>query len=363
MAPTRLLRQTLWLACLGVVSVPVIRGAPGGSKATPAPSLAKDIVHARAAWEADAGKVRELIGRLKESAGALTGLEDRISRQRGEIGDLEVRREAELEEKRRGQFCSGCGKTRTEILAQGDRFPHPGQHERPATPEELKAVEEKYAARLAPLRKQLQSMQEEQLQRQHMLNNAKHAFDVQIPLLHLNIRKEQDLRITAWGYEKDALERALTDLQDRVAAAKEAAGGKDADAARSHQTVLRNLHKQFVDTLRRAGREHAGAEHDADTFMRAAKNALAGLADLAAPLPKKFGLPGGWFMGQQITNTARPISIYLKPVEGFAEPVLEEAEAEAGAGASGTDGADAGKDDALPGGKSKQSMKDFMEGK
>jgi hypothetical protein len=45
-----------------------------------------------------------------------------------------------------GNFCTGCGNTRSEILKTGSQFPHPGQSIRAATPAELEALERKYDA-------------------------------------------------------------------------------------------------------------------------------------------------------------------------------------------------------------------------
>jgi len=44
---------------------------------------------------------------------------------------------AKMEEYRNGLFCSGCNQTKSEILAKGETFPHPGQHEIRPTPQQI----------------------------------------------------------------------------------------------------------------------------------------------------------------------------------------------------------------------------------
>ena len=48
---------------------------------------------------------------------------------------------SKLEEYRSGLFCSGCGQTKSEILAKGEQFPHSGQHIIAATPQQIAAKE------------------------------------------------------------------------------------------------------------------------------------------------------------------------------------------------------------------------------
>jgi len=48
------------------------------------------------------------------------------------LAELRANRDSDLEDFRHGAYCSGCGKTRSQWLAEGQPFPHPG--ERPVTP-------------------------------------------------------------------------------------------------------------------------------------------------------------------------------------------------------------------------------------
>jgi predicted Fe-S protein YdhL (DUF1289 family) len=92
---------------------------------------------------------------LRSLIGAYGGLcrkydeRDRLARDLAKrIVQLEESKEAKLEEYRQGLFCSGCGKTRSEILAKGESFPHPGQHVISATPEQIAAKERELNAEI-----------------------------------------------------------------------------------------------------------------------------------------------------------------------------------------------------------------------
>ena len=75
---------------------------------------------------------------------------ERLAKRIAELGPqlaaLRQKMESVLDEYRRGQFCSGCGKTRSEILAAGQTFPHPGQTVIRATPEQIAAKEREMQA-------------------------------------------------------------------------------------------------------------------------------------------------------------------------------------------------------------------------
>lgn len=58
-----------------------------------------------------------------------------------EIAAFVARKERLLEEYRNGLFCSGCNKTKSEILAKGETFPHPGQSIIRPTPAQIAAKE------------------------------------------------------------------------------------------------------------------------------------------------------------------------------------------------------------------------------
>jgi hypothetical protein len=76
-----------------------------------------------------------------------------------EIRQKAAEKERKLAEMREGQFCSGCGQTRSEILAKGEQFPHPFQRIIAATPEQLANAARQFDDEIKRLYSELQSLQ------------------------------------------------------------------------------------------------------------------------------------------------------------------------------------------------------------
>ena len=76
------------------------------------------------------------IEKLDSDALSLAAKLDRLTREKAEI----------MEEYRNGLFCSGCNKTKAQILAEGDQFPHPGQHIIQPTQDQIDAKERELQA-------------------------------------------------------------------------------------------------------------------------------------------------------------------------------------------------------------------------
>lgn len=81
--------------------------------------------------------------------------EEAIDKLKREISQLEWDKLIKLNEFRRGEFCSGCDKTRSQILAKGEQFPHPGQQIVLPTKEQIEAKERELEAPVASRRKEL----------------------------------------------------------------------------------------------------------------------------------------------------------------------------------------------------------------
>jgi hypothetical protein len=75
-----------------------------------------------------------------------------------ELGDLIEQMNIKMEEYRSGLFCSGCQKTKSEILANGDTFPHPGQHVIRPTQEQIDAKERELQAPIDRTRRELDAV-------------------------------------------------------------------------------------------------------------------------------------------------------------------------------------------------------------
>lgn len=92
---------------------------------------------------------RSLDGLTRDTEKALEQsevLQKKVSELVGEVETLKRRKESLLEEYRSGLFCSGCGQTRSQILAKGEKFPHSGQTIIRPTAEQIAAKERELQA-------------------------------------------------------------------------------------------------------------------------------------------------------------------------------------------------------------------------
>lgn len=87
------------------------------------------------------GEVDMLAAAANQLVVDLDTLQAGIRRRSQEISALVADMDAKMSEYRQGLFCSGCGKTKSEILAKGETFPHPGRSILRPTAEQLRAKE------------------------------------------------------------------------------------------------------------------------------------------------------------------------------------------------------------------------------
>ena len=76
------------------------------------------------------------------------------------LSDLQFNRIVTMSEYRNGLFCSGCNKTRSQILATGSTFPHQGQKAVEATPQMIADKEKELDGPIDSLRRELQEAQD-----------------------------------------------------------------------------------------------------------------------------------------------------------------------------------------------------------
>lgn len=352
--------QVCWLVSCGLAWLPAVAASVPGApaKAPPDPRIAvqQKIARARSEWQGHSSRLATLLGKLKTQAEALTRLEKDVPALRREIKQRETEKEVELEELRQGMFCSGCGQTRREILAGGDRFPHPGQRSLPATPEQIAAAEKKHDARIEPLRKRLKGLMDERSRTENDLQAALHELTVLIPKYHKAMLDERGHRLDDWRYEKHALEEGLKSLSESVGTAAETTKDtREPEALQFAQANLRILRNQFDSSWKSAQAAHARAEQQASSFASAAQADMERLGRIASALPHKFGLPGGWFLSRRLTGPPMGVSYRVAGVRRFDLP--------AGAGdvrrLLGEGGAKEAPSRPEP---AKKSMKDLLEG-
>lgn len=93
---------------------------------------------------------------------------------RDRVARAERDKESVLDEFRNGLFCSGCNQTRSQILAKGESFPHPGQSIIRATAAQIAAKEQELNAAINRLKS---SLNEAGQRVKSAVENLQEAFD------------------------------------------------------------------------------------------------------------------------------------------------------------------------------------------
>ena len=123
----QLFAQVLPTASLARSPADTWRGA--GAHIERAISMSSSVTASLDSLTREVARMLDSIEQLQRKASSLSG----------EIAKLRDRRQSMLEEYRNGLFCSGCSQTKSQILAKGEKFPHPGQKIIQPTPEQIEA--------------------------------------------------------------------------------------------------------------------------------------------------------------------------------------------------------------------------------
>lgn len=91
------------------------------------------------------GSTADQIGKLQTEEKQLTD----------KLNEAIRNKEAILDEYRQGLFCSGCGRTKSDIISKGEQFPHSGQSIIKPTPEQIAAKERELQQGIDRLAQQL----------------------------------------------------------------------------------------------------------------------------------------------------------------------------------------------------------------
>jgi hypothetical protein len=205
---------------------------------------------------------------LDEHARLLAKLRDLDAKRHALIQD----KEAEMEDYRKGLFCSGCNRTKRDIESKGDTFPHPGQ-------QIVKATQAQIDAKDRALQKPINLMTDEMAQLEKRINELKAAIDEVIDQIDVGIqlwsaaetfeellihrlelehlaasrasRSRIDLRISNLKLELLQAENALPPDSQRIAAAIEDRKPWDEAMARLEEE-RRNRRRKHGDMLMRA---------------------------------------------------------------------------------------------------------------
>lgn len=301
----RALIFALLLAC-----APSLRAATSSATV----NFSAAIADARRVWSADSKELAELLRRMAAASDKIGRLEADIERNRQTLADLTRERAATIEEMRRGAFCTGCGRTRSDIEGRGETFPHSGQRSRPATPEELANAEKSFDHRMDPLRKAIDRWQSELKTALAELTAAHHRFLALLPAYHNHLAHEQEQRLGKWLHEKTAAETELKARHDAIAAkAKAPAGANDPADPRALLGSAATLDQQLSRRLADAKSAEERARQDERLFRKEVLASIDSLAAIARPIPDRHGVNGP-FMATMIRNPPKPIGYTVNAV-------------------------------------------------
>jgi hypothetical protein len=290
---------------VGAVSAAFAQSVPVAEPADPN-SFIRGIDQASSGWKTESAAIRGLLRKLKALADRLERLEQDVAKGRRSLRDLIAEKERALDEMRRGQFCSGCGQTKSAILAQGETFPHSGQREIPASPEQLKKAEEDFDRRIVASRAALRKNEQDEAAVRDELNATYFDFNRRRPIYHAHFAQEQNLRMQSWDVEKAQWEAKLADLgkltrdaekalkaeqgsaegprleEERSDATSALAAAREQVAAAREQEVAVRQQLATVDQADASGLDDAARRARADLLSRVREALQRATADVAA---------------------------------------------------------------------------------
>lgn len=314
-----MLRQFPALAAallLGALAGPSLRATPPPAASSPPPrNFAAEIAHARAAWVHSSNELYDLLTRLTPAIEATRELTQKLDAQRREIAALEKKRDQALDEMRHGEFCTGCGRTRSDILAHGEPFPHPGQQVRPATPEELENTRRTFADQLAALNAELSRLQHRKPDADSLVNDLYLRYLRLYPQYHQQLVEERELRVAAWIAQSGALAARLRLRNRNAVAAEYAFAGAAASDRAAEKTRVEQAHRLLQEAGRDARAAAARAQGEERDFTLAASADLDRLGRVALLVPGGFGTPDGWFI-DKVIRSCPPLEYTIRGVSG-----------------------------------------------
>lgn len=175
---------------------------------------------ASSAVDAALASTQSLLKQAQELINNTYKLQDELAKARKEFEDLAAGKEAYMAEIRGGLFCSGCGRTKSDIVSKGERFPHSGQHIVPPTPEQIAKFENDYDAKIASARMKFEGKDKSVKANQQNLDDAAKRLAQQLALVIDGLRQEAPLILTAFQAEKCSNENSIAQWKTLLDATK-----------------------------------------------------------------------------------------------------------------------------------------------
>lgn len=203
---------------------------------------------------------------------------------------------AKLAEYRDGQFCSGCNQTRSEILAKGEQFPHPGQRIIKPTEEqiarkerELQGVIDRLAEELKKARAKLAELDPQLTEIKNQLFAGMGLWRTANVFERRLIRQEDAYDVEDYVARRANITRSLTQSQKEATAAQGAPALRNAVVdLESAMAQLRQAESERLTDLERvAAAMESNVTTAREQIMRVDNEAKAQASRITA-----FGLDG-----------------------------------------------------------------------
>lgn len=148
-----------------------------------------------------------------------------------------------LEEYRQGLFCSGCGQTKSQILAKGETFPHSGQTIVRPTPQQIEAKERELQRPIDETLRKIQQTEKE-------LKEARDKADLGVEQVRYGVA----LFGSAIGYWNGALRRGESEVNAKFKREREQMEAKLAEAERLRRQAKTREELEMIDSEARSWR-------------------------------------------------------------------------------------------------------------
>lgn len=179
--------------------------------------------YARTMAESVTGSLDTLINAAAGLVAEVAKLDSEARELESKLRDLREEMETKLAEFRSGLFCSGCNKTKSEILARGEQFPHPGQEIIRPTPEQIERKERELQAPIdqadSALRANRARYGKARNDRDEALQQVLHGLKLwrtSISFESLLITLDEEDSIAAYKADRDQVEGQINKLDSEI---------------------------------------------------------------------------------------------------------------------------------------------------
>jgi DNA repair exonuclease SbcCD ATPase subunit len=178
----------------------------------------ENIRHASRMAERVSGSLGSLGPQVRQAMQQEQKLSKSVQQLRSKLAELTERRDRLLEEFRNGKFCSGCNRTRSEILARGERFPHPGQTEVRPTKAQIEAKERELQAPIDRSQQQLNSDERDLSRHKADADNGVRQLRAGVLLWRTSVTYWSRAVQRGLQRRREELQQAVADLQTALEA-------------------------------------------------------------------------------------------------------------------------------------------------